>query len=223
MRYISQVISEDRQQLQSLEYLLVDPPVFRLKIADTNADKILEEPLGKLVDAIGFGVDERFHLATLLVHNRKTAMLHRYVKSVVTEFHKVPVWRPDSKSDKAIHTAFDTDIYVNAKDRWWLDCSLRDNYIVALTPDGGVCQWRSYGSDVYIRCTLYDLLVFMCRELHLNLMKYSEIQFGNEDAEVLTTLKLAQTDEAKRFYTKMMFDVTGDYVHGKLPEDSHWE
>ena len=195
VRYISQIISADGHQVPSLEYLLIDTPWFRVKIADTNADKILEEPLQSQVSAIGYGVDTRFQTAVVMVHNRKSASLHRYVNYFKTDFHTAPV--SYESCDVCYHTAFDVELKRNSSKI--LNVSLRDNYIDALAPDGGVCLWRSYGSNRSIRCTLYDLLIFLCREFKTNVMQYEEIQFCNDVADVSTVLKLSHNAEAERF------------------------
>lgn len=60
-------------------------------------------------------------------------------------------------------------------------------------------------------CTVYDLLIYMCRATGENLLNENLVSFGNRSLGWILDITLSHTDEANRFYTKMWLDVVGNY------------
>lgn len=72
---------------------------------------------------------------------------------------------------------------------------------------GSVAWRKSSRSDSIELSTLYEFLGVLSNELGINLMSYEQVQFYSRLTSYTTTIRFKQTVEAKRYLTKMAFDV----------------
>lgn len=174
---------------------------------------------GKFVDmpvvgyeGLGVGVDPHFGAWVAVVHSNRTALFHKYVESAITKPKSAPI--SFEVSDNVYYGEFYQDPVGDVE---VIDIRMEDCRVSAFG-EGGSCVYFSNSdgellgqySEVY--CTLYDLFIHLCRETGFNLMQYNYIQLGSSEQNWCVGIKLSQSLEAQRFYTKMMLDVSGNYM-----------
>lgn len=151
------------------------------------------------------GVGEDF----AVVHTRKTALFHYYVVDYCVR-QPVELTLGETYTGRIVRA-------IEHGNKDVLELQFFDHNIKVQGFSGSVAMWEDSVLSVYahncrrVICTLYDFFVYMCRITGKNLMEFRYIQFFIVNRMCCIEFELAQTPEAKRFYTKMMFDVAGDY------------
>lgn len=159
-------------------------------------------------DAIGTGYDSYMCRWCAVEHTHKTALLHKYIEWAETDvYHDI---RPLPKADRLY---YGTNI-MEREDSDTLDIIMGDYRVVLCGAiRGSVVVWRGPSPKQYqlgcgqpVFMTLYDMLIKLCRYTKVNVFQYREIQFSSAKLRWYSYLKFKQTDEARRFLTKMYME-----------------
>lgn len=141
-------------------------------------------------DILGVGSRKGSGLVSACCHTKKTVQFHKYV-------HPVESGSPDI--DRRYTIGF------------------QGSSIACFGYLGGVVEYRSKFNSQSIFLPLYDAFVALCRSTGKNLLESDMIIFENLSSHLSSLpkstiyIKVSQTEEARRFYTKMMLDVVGKY------------
>lgn len=197
MHYISQIIAPDRTHVPSLEYAINKIPDYRLLVASTDADKIIDCALSEAQGCFGFSP------GAVMTHTRKTATFHKHIVSAQMLDAHVDLGRCDT----GYYNVFESGVV--EKKRSKLDIQMRDNQLYFMGSHGSVTAWSCLSDDKKYM-PFYDIMCMMCREMKCNIMEYKTIEFSNPEDDNFSVIELSQTDEAKRFYMKMWLDIVRD-------------
>lgn len=139
---------------------------------------------------IGVGSRKDSGTVSACVHTKKTMQFHKYVQPVDSG-------APDI--DKRYTIGF------------------QYSSIACFGYLGSVIEFRPEFTSDSIYMTLYDMFVTLSRNTGKNLFEYDMIILENRSTHVsalprdMIYFKVSQTEEAQRFYTKVMLDIVGNY------------
>lgn len=165
----------------------------KTRLCDLRGEKVL-----------GFGISSWWSCGAAVVHTHKTAMLHKYIESASSVFRSpsqcvfeadVPVF--SFKEMYAFTDEKEQDLFIN------VTCCAFDIF----GPLGSGTIFARHDKETQRIATLYDFLGWVCRESRCNVMSYRDLVFYSETRGLIVTLRLAKTQEAMRFFTKMYMDV----------------
>lgn len=201
MRYVSQIFSGFNGK--SINFCFCDSNDGFSYAADSShmSEIVITSESGKSTERfhlrdlngcaiIGVGHRKGSGTVSACVHTKKTMQFHKYV-------HPVAGGSPDI--DKRYTIGFH---------RSSISCF---GYL------GSVVEYRDDFSSYSIFFSLYDAFIALSRSTGKNLLEYDMIILESRSTHIsalprdMIYLKVSQTDEAKRFYTKMMLDVVGKY------------
>lgn len=153
-------------------------------------------------DSLGIGLDPSTCGYVAITHNKKTALLHRYVDWACTRMGEKP--EPMKGSDVVYWPLYRERVLHGSE---YLDIRITCKRMAIFGQKGSIVSFKpNYQSNEYFY-TLYDFLIYMARELNLNLMQYSHIRFSDEDLEKwYCVVEFLDNPEARRFKTKMWMD-----------------
>ena len=117
----------------------------------------------------------------------KTAKLHDYIISAETAL---------SGGRLAIGSDFKSVI-------------VRDEWIDVFGQTGSIVSRTSYDTGVVTRCTLYDLLISLCRQCAEYLMYKDVLLIDSGAVSLQTIIRFRHSAEADRFFTKMYLEAGG--------------
>lgn len=208
MYYVSDIITDAGKHLHSVTYWPFNSvPHFEVELTDiqTGAKRMASSYELSELPCIGYGSDngvvrglaDSVPNEVVVRHTLKSALLHSHILElrsiigtsladsgeVVTFIHGTKVVDGDWKT-VGVDTASETVI----------SC-------------GGVIIERRGFDGIRFTKTLYDALVKLCKECKENLMSYEHILLFSRQHNITTEIRLSQSDEAKRFFTKMCLDV----------------
>lgn len=167
--------------------------------AETIANDILYEFIVGVGTANGFGV--------VVTHTTKTAMLHKHIA-----FAETTIGSGTGKYPRADYCVLvDGGLYSFANgsdDHDTLSVNISDNAPEVAGILGSIVRYIPRLTPSARMCTLYDYLGYVCRSSGVNIFNYKTIHLYSELRCTSTVIKLAETDEAKRFFMKMYLDVS---------------
>lgn len=138
--------------------------------------------------------------------DEKRAMLHRYATASTTFLGISGVKLSDA--DRCVWNLWQTDTSGVDGTHGTIVINTINDIVSSSGREGSVIGKQTGFLEEVELFTLYDILGVVCRDLKLNLMRYETIQFFSSTKDYVTTIKLSQSAEAKRFYTKMYLDVS---------------
>lgn len=151
------------------------------------------------------------HDSIVLTHERHTAMLHRYIKSITqSPYSECEVWFPPETK------FFDWLLRGFADYTEWRELAKQEDYLAI---DFGVYDFDLVGVGGNIvesmplgrKCAgrLYDALRAFCVMFGAGILKFRHIYWVSSDATKRGVIELDQdSDEAKRYFIKMGLEVT---------------
>lgn len=192
MLYVHGIKSESLGELQAHNFAL-DSKICdcELILADTESSDV-RHVWGSFVSInplLGYWEDKHLKSGVAVVMSRQAVMLHEFVVMAETlyqtspfQYHNQSVF---SESDKYKYS--DTVV----------SCIV----VGYIEVHGSVVTWQQeYGRDIH---NIYGLLVQLSKLYQENLFSYETIQLYNSQQTYRTTIRLSQSPEAKRFYTKV--------------------
>ena len=217
MRYISSIRDLEGNELDSFEYQLSDGFTHNLVIFDTDTMSKTDIDLTAGHNCIGRGLNFTASTGVVVRHTHKTACFQRYINMAETR-HGV---RPVEYRSSDVYEISDNRFKRQKDGNTVLEILFANDIISVYGQGGSVAVWGEGGEDHSDIMPLYDLFISLCRDTGLNLMQYETIQLGSRSMLWQTTIRLIQSAEAKRFYTKMQLDIDGKYIPmgctGELP------
>lgn len=200
---------------KEMEFCVVndaDARVTRIELHDTAyPEKTIVGRLGERWKALGIAYQDHKYIA--VVQTRKTALLHKYINSACTRFDVEPL----SYKECDTCTYFGRNNGITRKGSSILNVVMMTNCVRVCGFDGSVCVGVVAKGGDQSFCSIYDILVFFCRELNENIFDYETIQFGNSAMSTMTILRFIKNQESARFFTKMYMDAVGTYsLEGKF-------
>lgn len=173
---------------------------------ETNVQSCLSECS---VGVVGIGCDgfSSHHIA--VTHTQKSALLHKYIRVSSTK-----MGFPPRNPEPADVMVYPHNFVANIRDENVVPKKLDILMSVqTLSLNDSVVVWEDVLIDNSgpIICTLYDFLIFLCRHMDLNIMKYKTVQFESRNQRWFSQIDFADTKEAERFFSKMWLDVKGHY------------
>lgn len=162
------------------------------------------------VGVLGVARDTTMLTWQAVQHDRKQALLYKYIKSV-------GFLHASSFADKDTDVVYYPENIVAFTGTPYscgmLDIRTTEPQFVVCGKEGSVVRYngRSFAEESLTLCTLYDLLIYLCRATNLNVMRYNVIQIGCQRTRQYHIIRFIKTTESERFFAKMFLDVTGDY------------
>lgn len=158
--------------------------------------------LGKGDDVAGVGFNPVTCSYGAVIHTKKTFKLYDYIDAAFMIMNEKP----------QVFENCDAFTICDGKASFQkrydiLDIDL-DYLRTGLFGDGtivGVKDNLFHGREMLF--SLYDFLVFICKQTHINLMQYSIVQFKNSTLSRYIQIWFKHSVEADRFFTKMLLDV----------------
>lgn len=215
MRYVSSIVDIGGLSLDSFEYELTVGYSHNVTVSDTN--RLIKPVIGvNAVNApcLGAGINFESNTGIMVTHTKKTALFHKYVNLAETRIGVTPFEYKESNVCK-LHGGVVEFTPSEESSSGILEVWLENHSISCYGPSGSVVLWQSSGVVNRAICTLYDMFVYICREIGINLLQYETIQFCSRKRLWQTIIRLVHTKEAERFFTKMCVDVAGAYA-GRL-------
>ena len=154
---------------------------------------------------IGAGVDSFAQVGYAVCHTPKTAMLHRYVDSYEC-LSGEPCQSFDDEDACLMYESLIGGLSVCRPDCKSIAIELPEESIQLFGAAGSVVMRTS--GVTYSLCTLYDLLVSMCRNGSIDILRYKRIRFFSTRLKTTSIIRLSGTVEAERFFNKMRLDIT---------------
>ena len=198
MKYISEFRGFDRNYLRDCGDSNEFFHILRNSATVVNTETGLAEAFfSKGQDTLGVGYDKVNSQYVAVCHTPKTALLHKYVDvctrrrgnlrgGFVTFGHRSTLTHD---GDTCINVMFSFELLSI--------CGLNGSVVCFSS--------RNFAADdLYM--TLYDFMLYVCRATKLNLMRYSVVKFNIGLLNKSIIIKLSNSKEAKRFFTKMWID-----------------
>lgn len=217
MRYISSIRDLEGRELNSFEYSLSDGFRYNLGIVDTNTMTRVDFDVSSGHNCIGRGINFAASTGVVVKHTHKTACFQRYINMAETRHGVCPVEYRSSDVYEVEHNCFKRQEEGHSV----LEILFVNDVVSVYGVGGSVAVWGEGGDVSQDIMPLYDLFISLCRDTGLDLTRYETIQLGSRSMLWQTTIRLIQSTEAKRFFTKMQLDINGNYVpmgcSGELP------
>lgn len=206
MRYVSQIIDASGKVIKGLQYDTEYNHGCDLTITDMETDLVQSGPIGAITKCLGFYMDNLRSEGIIITHTKKTAMLHEYINSLESRSNCAPT--EHKQADKYVLTSGTFFVpHLSTEPTPIVEVWLT-GYSVAICGElGSVVKVRADGVAEGNVHTLYDWLIHLCRLAKTNLLKYETIQLSSSRGGWMSTIRLVQTQEAKRFFTKMYMEV----------------
>lgn len=158
-------------------------------------------------DFYGLGVDSEDGTSFAVKHTAKTASLYKYVISASTRICD-PHYSASGESVAVLSGGHLLSFRIGSDSN--LDVCMTNELVKCLGPSGSVIVRQAAPFDIPNVFTMYEFLGSLCHECGRNLLIYDTLRLYSPDRRFETIIRLSQTAKAKRFFTKMYFDVTGD-------------
>lgn len=173
----------------------------------TGRDTALDTPFMLGSEIFGFGVDPHGAREYLVCYDSKTVKLHSYITEVecgISEGERIGYVSEDKlllKNDKVFHKNL-------GRENRSLVISTVDE-VVQLFGVGGSIAVRDFSDDRDSEViTPYELFRNISRISGINLFAYERIQFYSVKYRKWCKLRLDQSVEARRYFTKVWLDMT---------------
>lgn len=209
MRYVTEINYGWQSKRRSAIVSPFESTSGNIKVRDTKERTIEALDIRcRAFDFLGLGVDMEDGSVVAVKHTIKTANLHKHIA-----FAQTRICDPSAfTSGEAIAVLCEGHL-VGMRD------VCNDHRILAINTGsemikvtgllGSVTMRQSAPCDTPSVWTLYDLLGALCSESDLNVMTWHMLRLYSQDRRYETVLRFSQTEKARRFFTKMYFDVTG--------------
>ena len=139
-------------------------------------------------------------------YTEKEAKLHDYIVSAST--------RKSENGNLGIVDRFE-ELY-KQEDSTTAVIAIPDELIDVFGDRGSVVTRTAYDTGVVTRCTLYDLLIFLCRQAGVYLMHKDVLLIDSGLLSLRTRIEFRHSVEADRFFTKLYMEACGQDGVGQV-------
>lgn len=198
MLYTSDILVGGTASVRSLSCQSDDDVTLVLR--DTDSSDVVKRRLSDVKNCLGIGYHEGHCI--LVRHNLKSALLMRHVDKLFYGWESIEPYMGCSDRIKLSLWSPCQKECVCGQRRLLLDMS---DEVMNCSGDVLIRETRFVKTQQFY--TLYAFLGSVCRDSGVNAMRYGLIKMFSPRYEGVVTVKLKDTAEATRFFTKMYMDV----------------
>ena len=156
------------------------------------------------IDCFGFGRDYVEGEYLVVANTMKSVLLHKHLVEVSNSTGTVSLW--DSRYDRCLMRRGKAPDNVGVVGNKWLAVDVGTDTLSVCGKLGCIASLQSSMMPGLFIYNLYDMLLFLCRECHLNIMTYEVAKFYSRSGNCTVTVVFDQSEKSRRFFTKMYLD-----------------
>lgn len=203
MRYVSRIM-KDSKEVKSL-YAFEDGGHIAIRDTDGGEEQIfaIRSLWGQEIFGLSMYMTPYGQSVVAVCHTMKTAKLHEYIE--FSGVHKInSEYSVSSCEDLCVIGDTAAKLHIRGRDNVELVIDSGNESFAMCGPLGSVVVRTVIAPRVY---TLFDTLSYYCNSVKSNLMRYQWIHVCSGVHHTVADIKLKQTPEALRFFTKMYFEI----------------